>query len=249
MLELLGLSSQAQPSSELLLSRVHPQDRVQLVEVIKQALASAQPFVYELRIEPGFGQLRRVVLTHEVLPDSAGRPPLIRGSLADVTERHRLEQQGIAGTIAGLPAAAAMVDAATAIHASALPATLAALPGVQVTARYLPLHGNLGGDVPPAGGRHRPGQRRRRGRRGHGLPAAGAMSRLSAMIRAFGGTTAPGPRWLPPCWPRWTRRLLEDPLNGLRHVRAGYGQTEQAALDALEWACERASSQRGMLWQ
>lgn len=38
----------------------------------------------------------------------------------------------------------------------------------------------------------------------------------------------------------WCARL-EDPPDRLRHVRAGYGPSEQAALDALRWACERAS--------
>lgn len=42
----------------------------------------------------------------------------------------------------------------------------------------------------------------------------------------------------------WSARL-EDPPDALRHVRAGYGQTGQDALDALQWACERASGGAG----
>lgn len=191
--ELLGLDPGVELSKEILLARVHPADRALVVEVVEQALVSAQPFVCEHRIEQAPAAIRRVVITGEVLPDAAGRPLILQGAVVDVTERHRLEQQAIADSVDSMTSPAVLA-AAAAIHRAALPAALAGLPGVRVAARYLPADGRLGGDVydawADAGGRVSVlvGDVA-----GHGLVAAGAMSRLSMMLRTFGGSSpAPG---------------------------------------------------------
>jgi hypothetical protein len=188
---LYGLPETVPPSKETFQAHKHPDDREHTVEVIEQALATGQSFACEHRIIRTDGTVRHVVATGEVLTDERGGPQVLRGRMVDVSDRYKLEQQSILATVDGLPSPTADIDAATAIHALALPATLHSLPDVQVAARYLPERGPIGGDFYDAWiHQNGPVTFVVADVTGHGVQAAAAMSRLSVMLRAFGEDAA-----------------------------------------------------------
>jgi hypothetical protein len=90
MYAILGRSAAVPPATGLLLRSTHVQDRTQLVDVIGHTLKTGLPFTCHFRVVRPDGAVREVLATGEVVDDPvAGR--VLRGALADVTERNRAE--------------------------------------------------------------------------------------------------------------------------------------------------------------
>jgi PAS domain S-box-containing protein len=92
---ILGLDPrQRDPSTELALRQlVHPEDRERHEEVLGQAIREALPFNFEYRVMRPDGAIRHVQSVGEPIVDPAGRVVKLVGTLLDITERKRLEQE------------------------------------------------------------------------------------------------------------------------------------------------------------
>jgi len=76
-----------------LLTWVHPDDRRTLREALHAALRRLRPFELDFRIVTAAGELRNVHAQAQAAFDAAGRPTEMHGTLQDITERKRAEEQ------------------------------------------------------------------------------------------------------------------------------------------------------------
>ena len=74
------------------LSRLHPDDRDHVQNLVGQAMSDLQPFSHESRILRPDGQTRVIFDQAEVLVDGQGRSTSMAGACLDITERKRAEQ-------------------------------------------------------------------------------------------------------------------------------------------------------------
>lgn len=91
---LLGVDSRSfVPSSKAaILSILHPDDRKRVAQVVEEAVAQEKSFEMEFRIlQPGGGE-RTIRNVSEIGFDDDGRPVLVTGILADLTERRSAEE-------------------------------------------------------------------------------------------------------------------------------------------------------------
>ncbi len=80
-------------TNELFFNYVHPDDRDQLSEVLRDAIENGQPFAIEHRIILPDGGERTVQAMAEILvDDKTGKPLKLLGSVQDITERKRVEE-------------------------------------------------------------------------------------------------------------------------------------------------------------
>ena len=77
---------------EAFLERVHPDDRDKLTRAVDAALAGEQPYNIEHRIVRPDGTERIVLELAEVIRDSAGQAVKMNGTVQDITERRRAEE-------------------------------------------------------------------------------------------------------------------------------------------------------------
>jgi len=91
---ILGLEPSAvEPSEDRFLQTLHPEDRERITETIQQALAKEPRFQIDCRIIWPNGELRHAVCQGEVCRDEAGHPVRIIGTVLDITERRRAEEE------------------------------------------------------------------------------------------------------------------------------------------------------------
>ena len=82
-----GVARDVSPSTELLLRLTQPEDREQVVDVLRMARRTAEPFSCELRIRRADdGRERRVAMVGEVSQDEQGAAQAIHGFFIDVTD-------------------------------------------------------------------------------------------------------------------------------------------------------------------
>jgi PAS domain S-box-containing protein len=90
---ILGRDPATFPSSyEAVLECVHPGERDRVRAAIDLALASLQPFMFEVRVVRPDGSIAVVMSQGRVHVDDAGKPARISGSCQDITEREEAEE-------------------------------------------------------------------------------------------------------------------------------------------------------------
>jgi PAS domain S-box-containing protein len=81
------------PRVEDALTSVCPDDRKLLEEKVRTAIEKNEPYEHEYRITNPDGTVKHIHALGEVILDQEGRPVRIRGSIQDVTERKRAEEE------------------------------------------------------------------------------------------------------------------------------------------------------------
>jgi len=92
MLRILGLPPGTEPSAELVLNALHPEDRQRMVDTHTRALATGSGDG-EARVVRPDGKIRHVYVVGTPLLDAEGKLVELRGTLLDITHRVELEQQ------------------------------------------------------------------------------------------------------------------------------------------------------------
>jgi diguanylate cyclase (GGDEF)-like protein/PAS domain S-box-containing protein len=81
-----GISPRTRVTRQMLIDRVHPEDRSMVEDEIEQATQSRRPFTFEVRITRPDGTPRVVRARGKVKFDTRGRPARLVGTVQDVTE-------------------------------------------------------------------------------------------------------------------------------------------------------------------
>ena len=81
------------PEFETYMGRIHEDDRADVDEVIRRALASLEPYTTEFRVLRPDGTLAYVLASGKVVTDQDGHPARLVGTCQDVTERKLLESK------------------------------------------------------------------------------------------------------------------------------------------------------------
>lgn len=179
-------------TTESLLGAIHPDDREHVATALQHAREHGAPYSCEHRVVRPDGSIRQVMTIGEVLADSDGTAVAMRGSMTDITDRHRLEESWARALSEN-----GVVDDRSGVEQMrryALPDRLPKLAGAEVAARYLSATrgGRVCGDFYYVGLLDDETLMVLIGDvAGHGVAAAGAMSRLSLLFRSF---AAPGVR-------------------------------------------------------
>ncbi|WP_407154893.1 PAS domain-containing protein [Bradyrhizobium sp. STM 3557] len=87
-----GYELDATPTPNLVIDRVHPEDRAQVKQVIDEAFASGREFDHEYRLLMPDGQVKHVRALTRAVKDSLGYDELI-GAVTDVTAAKNAEQE------------------------------------------------------------------------------------------------------------------------------------------------------------
>ncbi len=91
---LFGIASEeGSVTPELLLGRVHPEEREQARATVEQHLREGKALSLDARLALPDGSERFVHAQAEVVADAAGRPARISGTVQEITERKRAEEQ------------------------------------------------------------------------------------------------------------------------------------------------------------
>lgn len=183
--DLLGLTGWGSSKQCSLIRFAHQDDRVRLEQVFEHAATTGAPYSCEYRLMRTDGEERHVMLTGEPVAGTAGHPQLLRGEVTDVSQRHAIEQRWAQVVARALED---QIEPAGMLHRSALQAALPAVSGLDLTARYLSATrgARLGGDFYDVRllSDHTLGLTIG-DVTGHGVRAAGDMSRLVTLFRAF----------------------------------------------------------------
>jgi PAS domain S-box-containing protein len=98
-----------QPTRPAFLECVHPDDRAGVERTVRDALAQTTPYHIEHRIVRSDGQVRTVIERAELIKDASGQVVQFQGTVQDITDRKRIEdnldaeRNLLAGLIASLP--------------------------------------------------------------------------------------------------------------------------------------------------
>jgi diguanylate cyclase (GGDEF)-like protein/PAS domain S-box-containing protein len=91
---LLGLAPDSvEPTMELYLKGVHPDDRESINARLQQAFAGERTYASVHRVQWADGSVRIIAGTGDVTFDGGGKPTLMVGTVQDVTEQHRAEDR------------------------------------------------------------------------------------------------------------------------------------------------------------
>ena len=103
-----GISEDEDVTLKTFTSRIHPEDRINMIEKWRTAIEKKTPFAAEYRIVLPDGTVRHLFRSSEVISDFQGNPVGIHGTVQDVTEKKMLEDEMIKaqklesiGTLAG----------------------------------------------------------------------------------------------------------------------------------------------------
>ncbi|HMD96805.1 MAG TPA: PAS domain S-box protein [Terriglobia bacterium] len=80
-------------TNQLFFHHVHPDDRLRVIDGFSEAIAQQKPYVIEHRIQRCDGAERAVIEHAEILKDSQGRPERVIGTVQDITDRKRAEEE------------------------------------------------------------------------------------------------------------------------------------------------------------
>lgn len=103
---------EAEPSQEMGMSIIHPDDRVRAEQALEHALETGEPYDVEKRVVRPDGTIRYVHSVGEVVKGRDGKPARLVGSFLDITDRRRMvraveeTQAGFAAFMNHLPGAA-----------------------------------------------------------------------------------------------------------------------------------------------
>ncbi|MFF3226459.1 PAS and ANTAR domain-containing protein [Nocardia suismassiliense] len=101
------------PTTELLLSHKHPEDRAQVAEAIAKSLRNAEPFCSRHRIIDTAGVTRHVIVFGDTMTDDNGEVIGTRGHYVDLTETiDEQRQEMLDGTLPELFEARAVIEQA-----------------------------------------------------------------------------------------------------------------------------------------
>ncbi len=90
---ILGMTSKSlHPSFSLLLERLHPEDRERFSAAVDTALVQGESFEIEFRVPVKNGENRWVHANVQPIPNPGGEAFRIRGTVMDITERKKAEQ-------------------------------------------------------------------------------------------------------------------------------------------------------------
>jgi len=94
MCEIFGVTqAELDKSNETFFRALHPEDREQVKHAVDQALRHGRPHDLEFRITRPDGGLRVIHGQGEVLEDANGAPARLIGTVVDITERRRIEEE------------------------------------------------------------------------------------------------------------------------------------------------------------
>ncbi|MGH9719323.1 MAG: PAS domain-containing protein [Bryobacteraceae bacterium] len=88
-----GIPRGTEVNQGLFYSRVHPEDQRTVRQAVAQAMSTRKPYSIEHRIVMPDGSVRYVQERAEVFYDDAGQPVRMVGTVQDITDRRRLEEQ------------------------------------------------------------------------------------------------------------------------------------------------------------
>jgi PAS domain S-box-containing protein len=104
------------PTTELLLSHKHPEDRAKVAAILTNLLDSGQPFSSRHRIVDAQGRVRQVIVVGHTLTDRDGRVVGTGGFYVDVTESVQAEvRQRVSNALEKLTASRACIEQAKGI--------------------------------------------------------------------------------------------------------------------------------------
>ena len=89
----LALTEKAASPQEFIDRSVHPEDRARVREMLQETLRQASKFDFAFRVVRPDGSVRHVQSSGEPIQDQGGRVVRIVGTLMDITERKRLENE------------------------------------------------------------------------------------------------------------------------------------------------------------
>jgi PAS domain S-box-containing protein len=95
---ILGVPADAQPTLDVFLASVHPDDRDNVQREIERALTSRTPLQFEHRIVRPNGKLRWVHCRGRIVLDELGAPERLVGSSQDITETKHIQEQLLIGS-------------------------------------------------------------------------------------------------------------------------------------------------------
>lgn len=123
----------------------HPDDRGKVAAIVRRAIATREPFTFDMRIvRQSDGEIRDVSTTGTFTADDDGNLTGVWGATQDVTLRRRAERS----RRAALVALADQREAVAALQKVILPASLPEIPGASLSAQYraATLSDAVGGD-------------------------------------------------------------------------------------------------------
>ena len=92
-LRLFGFASDAAISFEMVLQRIHPDDREMVEREVRRALAEHGNYVIEYRVTLPDGSLRWIASRGRMYPEAHGKPARMLGTAIDITGRKQAEQE------------------------------------------------------------------------------------------------------------------------------------------------------------
>ena len=92
-LRLFGFASDAAISFEMVLQRIHPDDREMVEREVRRALAEHGNYMIEYRVTLPDGSLRWIASRGRMYPEAHGKPARMLGTAIDITGRKQAEQE------------------------------------------------------------------------------------------------------------------------------------------------------------
>jgi PAS domain S-box-containing protein len=130
---ILGLDSGAcRGTLDVLLRQVHPDDRAEAADTLREAATERTSFRLQTRVLRPTGELRVLSSWGNVTRDDQGRPTRMVGVCQDVTDWHEREEQ--------LVEAQAQAELSRRLQSGLLPSLSLPDPALELRTRYLPGH-------------------------------------------------------------------------------------------------------------
>ena len=92
-LRLFGFAPDAAVSFEMVIQRIHPDDREMVEREVRRALADRGDYAVEYRVILPDGTQRWIASRGRMYPDAHGKPARMLGAAIDITERKQAEQE------------------------------------------------------------------------------------------------------------------------------------------------------------
>lgn len=92
-LALFGFGPDEHPTQQQMSERIHPQDRQGFFDTLTRFALGAGENLYEFRLVLPTGEVRTALIRGELVRGPDGRPAELRGTVQDITDERRLQQQ------------------------------------------------------------------------------------------------------------------------------------------------------------
>ena len=93
LLRIFGEDLSFKPSYDTFVNSVHEDDKDLVIQAIEEALANIKSYAVDIRINPKTGGLKNVFIQGEVIFNNTGEPELMRGTVTDITDRKKSEEE------------------------------------------------------------------------------------------------------------------------------------------------------------